>query len=227
VKRDLVELLLGVGVMAVGLVILLFTLWNALALAQNPGAFLENQIPDQPQPPSASFDWTGTDRVVTFTDTSRAGDGAIVSWSWDFGDGNRSGAQTPSHQYAADGVYQASLVVEDSNGARSTGVAQVDVVTGATRSGRSIGGVGEGLDLDLGGILLPFAVAFLTFGLYIVMAMVGGAVLKAGWNLIKPRPETIRVRLKPSHLTRQLEEDAAAALAPSGMRPPVPPPPNP
>lgn len=215
-KRDLVELLLGIGVMAVGLVILLFTLWNALALAQNPGAFLENQIPAQPQPPSASFDWTGTDRDVTFTDTSRAGDGAIISWSWDFGDGNRSALQSPTHQYSADGVYQTSLVVEDANRLRSTGIAQVEVITGATRSGRSVGGVGEGLNLDLGGILLPFAVAFLTFGLFIVMAIVGGAVLKAGWNLVKPRPETIRIRVKPSHLTRQFEEDTPAPPGPPG-----------
>lgn len=215
-KRDGFELLLGIGVMAVGLIILLFTFWNALALARNPGDFLQSQIPDAPRPSSASFDWTGTDRDVGFTDTSRSGDGTIVSWSWDFGDGNRSTATSPSHTYATDGIYQASLVVEDSNGLRSTGVAQVEVIAGATRSGRSVGGVGENLSLDLGGILLPVAVASLTFGLYIVLAIVGGAILRAGWNLIRPRPETIRIRVKPSHLTSQFEEDRPAPPGPPG-----------
>ncbi len=39
--------------------------------------------------------------------------------------------------------------------------------------------------------------------------------MKAGWNILKPKPETIRVRLKPKHLTQGFEDDSM----------PTPPPP--
>jgi len=45
------------------------------------------------------------------------------------------------------------------------------------------------------------------FGLHLVMAIVGGMITRAGWNLVKPKPETIKVRLKPAHLTQAIEED--------------------
>src|SRR2546427_372653 len=45
-----------------------------------------------------------------------------------------------------------------------------------------------------------------------------GAVTRAGWNMIKPKPETIRVRLKPKHLTQAIEEDAPSMV----MLPPPP-----
>lgn len=213
-KRDLLELLLGVGVLALGLGLLLFTFSQALALAQNPGAFFENQLAsDQAQAPSDSFDWGGTDRDVTFTDTSRAGDASIASWSWDFGDGNRSSVQSPTHAYASDGLYQASLVVDDDNGKRSIAVGQVEVLQGVSRSGRSLGDPSANLNFNLSGILLPFAIAFLTFGLHIVMALAGGMTTKAGWNLVKPKPETIRVRMKPGYLTRAFEADPEAPAA--------------
>jgi len=214
VKRDLLELLLGVGVLALGLGLLLFTFSQALALAQNPGAFFESQLGgDEARAPTASFDWSGMDRTVSFTDTSQAGDTAIVSWSWDFGDGNRSTGQNPMHAYAADGVYQASLVVRDPNGKRSTAIAQLEIVQGAPRSGRSLGDPTANLSFDVSGILLPFAIAFLTFGLHIVMALAGGMTTKAGWNLVKPKPETIRVRMKPGHLTQAFEADPEAPAA--------------
>ncbi len=51
--------------------------------------------------PEASFthDPEGSEHrdEVTFTDTSVDSDGEIVSWAWDFGDGNRSEHQSPVH----------------------------------------------------------------------------------------------------------------------------------
>jgi len=41
----------------------------------------------------------------------------VVSWSWNFGDGNRSSAQSPSHSYAAGGTYTGRLAVTDNAGA--------------------------------------------------------------------------------------------------------------
>ena len=52
-------------------------------------------------PPTASFTHTTSDLTADFTDTSSDSDGTITSWSWDFGDGNSSSAQNPSHTYAS------------------------------------------------------------------------------------------------------------------------------
>ena len=57
--------------------------------------------------------------TVVFTDTSASYDG-IVSWLWDFGDGQTSTDQNPNHEYAQDGLYTVSLTVTDSDGSSDT-----------------------------------------------------------------------------------------------------------
>ncbi len=52
------------------------------------------------------------DETVTFTDQSTG----AVSWYWDFGDGNTSTDQNPTHAYAATGVYNVELEIMDSCG---------------------------------------------------------------------------------------------------------------
>lgn len=44
----------------------------------------------------------------------------ISSWAWSFGDGNSSSLQNPSHQYAAPGAYQVSLIVTSAGGCSDT-----------------------------------------------------------------------------------------------------------
>jgi hypothetical protein len=216
-KRDLLELLMGIGVLALGLVVLLFTFSQALALAQDPGDFLRSQVPETPRGPTSTFDWTANDLTLTVLDASNAGDSPIVSWAWDFGDGTRVNVQNPGpHPYASSSAYNVTLVVRDQNGLESTSFAAVQAIAGETRSGRSVGNPFEGgLGLDLSGIVTPLAIAFLVFGLYIVMAVVGGMITRAGWNLVKPKPETIKLRLKPRDLTSAIEQDA-------GLPPPPP-----
>ena len=70
-------------------------------------------------PPVAGFTFTTTDLTANYTDTS-TDNGTIASWSWDFGDGNTSTAQNPTHTYAAAGTYTVSLVVTDDGGATGT-----------------------------------------------------------------------------------------------------------
>jgi len=68
--------------------------------------------------PSADFLATplsGDDFItVSFTDTSSSYDG-IVSWLWDFGDGDTSNVQNPSHEYSTEGTYTVSLTVTEAD----------------------------------------------------------------------------------------------------------------
>jgi len=61
---------------------------------------------------------------VTFMDSS-AGD--IVSWYWDFGDGDSSTVQNTTHTYQYDGVYDVSLTVEDTY--HSNTITKLDYIT--------------------------------------------------------------------------------------------------
>jgi PKD repeat protein len=53
--------------------------------------------------------------VVQFTDQSQAIEGSIVSWAWNFGDGNISTVQNPTHTYTTQGLFTVSLTVTDNN----------------------------------------------------------------------------------------------------------------
>jgi len=58
---------------------------------------------------------------VNFTDASGVAlPGAIISWLWDFGDGNTSTQQNPSHTYATPGVYTVTLTVTTADGCTQT-----------------------------------------------------------------------------------------------------------
>ena len=67
--------------------------------------------------PVAAFDLdpdSGTyDLTVNFTDLSS---GPIDSWLWDFGDGNTSTDQNPTHLYTEEGLYSITLQVEGPGG---------------------------------------------------------------------------------------------------------------
>lgn len=74
--------------------------------------------------PSVNFSATSVNGcyplAVQFTNTSTAGSGTIISYLWDFGDGNTSSSANPSHIYTASGVYNVSLIITSSNGCTKT-----------------------------------------------------------------------------------------------------------
>ena len=76
-----------------------------------------------PEGPTAGFSAApvGGDEPLTvdFTDTSISIDG-IVSWLWDFGDGQGSTEQDPSHVYDQGGVYTVSLTIAEADGHTDT-----------------------------------------------------------------------------------------------------------
>jgi hypothetical protein len=72
----------------------------------------------QTPPPTASFTATPVSgHTIQFADTST---GSPTSWLWDFGDGNTSNIQNPSHTYAAAGPYSVKLTVTNAGGSNQT-----------------------------------------------------------------------------------------------------------
>ncbi|MCF8306604.1 MAG: PKD domain-containing protein [Ignavibacteriales bacterium] len=80
--------------------------------------------------PIARFNATptsGTDPLlVSFSDDSFPGLGTLVSWNWNFGDGNSSTEQNPQHLYSNVGTYTVSLTVSD--GTNESTVEKVDFI---------------------------------------------------------------------------------------------------
>mgnify|MGYP006289743031 CR=1 FL=1 len=76
------------------------------------------------RPPAAGFEAMPTEQwtqnPVMFMDMSVAGFAPIVAWAWDFGDGNTSDEQNPTHVYENRGTYTVSLTVTASDSQSSS-----------------------------------------------------------------------------------------------------------
>ncbi|HKR05483.1 MAG TPA: PKD domain-containing protein [Bacteroidia bacterium] len=72
--------------------------------------------------PVADFSTTSVCKNATtdFTDLSTMQNGSINSYAWSFGDGGTSNLQNPSHTYANDGSYTATLIVTSDLGCTDT-----------------------------------------------------------------------------------------------------------
>jgi len=83
------------------------------------GAFDIDTAVVEIQGPIANFSYTpenpSTQDIIQFNDTSLVYNVTIISWYWDFGDGNNSDLQDPTHKYDDDGIYNVTLTVTDNN----------------------------------------------------------------------------------------------------------------
>ena len=91
------------------------------------------------QAPTARFDISCVAVACTFTDESidPDGNGTIVGWAWDFGDGETSTAQNPpAHEYAATALesFTVRLTVTDNGGLTSTRSVTISVAPPASLS---------------------------------------------------------------------------------------------
>ena len=70
---------------------------------------------------TANFSFTPSSpsagQTIQFTDTSTGGP---TSWSWDFGDGFSSTAQSPTHAFATAGAFPVTLTASNSGGSNAT-----------------------------------------------------------------------------------------------------------
>jgi PKD repeat protein len=100
---------------------------------------------DVHQKPTAQFSFTtpALNQPVYFTDLSLPGAGSLVTWNWDFGDGNSSFLQNPVHTYTLPGTYTVGLNVTNEYICSSYADSLLIVQPGAgsvTLSGRVIAG---------------------------------------------------------------------------------------
>lgn len=63
--------------------------------------------------------------ITTFTDASVANGTTIASWLWDFGDGQTSTLQSPTHTYTATGSYTVKLTVAGTTGCSPSTISKI------------------------------------------------------------------------------------------------------
>jgi serine protease AprX len=89
---------------------------NALAAVNHAVAELTGN-----QSPIAEFEaTTSSNLTVTFNQNSTDSDGSIVSYAWDFDDGQSSAEENPTHNYTNEGTYIVGLTVTDDGGLTSS-----------------------------------------------------------------------------------------------------------
>lgn len=87
--------------------------------------------------PTVSAEFSGTPLLgtstlnVAFTDLSTDTGTTIVDWLWDFGDGDNSALQNPTHNYLAPGTYTVTLTVDDLAGAVDSEIKVAYVIVSA------------------------------------------------------------------------------------------------
>ena len=224
-EREKSSMFLGLGLLAGGIVVLLFVLVSVIGLASNPGPFLNRQLGagTQNTPPTAVFAWSSDGTSANFQDLSSSGSSSIASYAWTFGDGANSTERNPAHAYATNGSYMVTLTVRDENGLQASAGGRVDIQNTGGNGGRSE--TSPNFNFDIGTALVPIGIAILTVGMYVVGFLVGGSLVKAGWNLVRPRPETIRLRLKPQNWEAGAKAEVVAPTPTLDATAPVPPPP--
>ncbi|MGB5490341.1 MAG: PKD domain-containing protein, partial [Woeseiaceae bacterium] len=70
--------------------------------------------------PNGPYNATFGSQIVFDGSGSTDSDGSIVSYAWDFGDGNSGTGSSPTHTYQSDGTFTVALTVTDDGGATNT-----------------------------------------------------------------------------------------------------------
>ena len=85
--------------------------------------------PNEPPVAEVNGPYEGSeDSTITFSSSGSSDpDGTVISYLWDFGDGETSTEENPSHEYAEPGTYSVSLTVTDDRGDVQTISATVTV----------------------------------------------------------------------------------------------------
>jgi PKD repeat protein len=192
------------GLIVIGVLLLVAVGLSAFAILRDPGTYYEKWVPDdETAGPEASYEWTSSGLAVAFTDTSVIGDNTIERWEWDFGDGADSRDPNPSHTFTEPGEWSVTLEVVDDNGATSMAEGTVEIEPGATNDGSGGIGLNDVADKLVGTVERSSKggfVVLLVVGLFVVLTLIGGRLIRQGVRLMRPVPEKINVKLRPKEL---------------------------
>lgn len=101
-------------------------------------------------PPVAEFAWSPEPQnegsPVQFTDMSSSYPDAIMSWSWEFGDGGTGTDQNATHTYGDNGIYTVKLTVTDDDGSTDAVTQDVTILNVAPIA--EAGGDKEGFEVS-------------------------------------------------------------------------------
>lgn len=200
----------GTGLIVVGVVLLGVVFVSAFAIVSDPGGYYDDWVPSEGlEGPEASFDWASSDLAAEFVDTSSIGDADLERWVWDFGDGAESSDPNPSHRFAEDGEFEVTLDVVDKNGVASQALATVGVEVGAANSGQGAPGLSDLANSVVDAVERAAkggGVVLLVIGMFVVLTMVGGRLVRQGVRILRPIPERIRLKLRPKTLELAMVE---------------------
>jgi PKD repeat protein len=139
-----------------------------LTVTDNEGATdtATTTIGVQNQSPEASFivsaDTITLGESINFDGSeSFDSDGTIVSYSWDFGDGNTATVVTTDHTYNKDGTYTVTLIVTDNDGDLSSSSTEITVQSGSTQNTESsilLYGIGLGITALVATLLISYLI---------------------------------------------------------------------
>ena len=135
--------------------------------------------------------------------SSSRGDHELERWIWDFGDGNESSDPNPSFRFEGDGEWDVTLEVVDTEGLTSKAEAAVAVEPGASDSGEGGIGLSDMADKVVDTVeraAKGSLVVLLVIGMYLLLTMVGGRLLRQGVQVLRPVPDRITMKLRPKQL---------------------------
>ena len=151
-------------------------------------------------PPVAAYSPVCTALACTFdASTSFDPDGSVVSYAWDFGDGQTATGPVVSHTFATSGTYPVALSVTDSSSATSSTTMQVAVVDSAPAIGFRVGATAS-VNATNAKITVPAAVQAGDVMVLFVTSNSANAVTAdpAGWTFVGERQDgapDLRTRL--------------------------------
>jgi hypothetical protein len=194
IKEENYSIILGTVLLVVGMIILIFVFTNALDIIENPSEKLEQWVPEEIEGPQAIFMWGSNDKSIEFIDSSTEGSSDIIKWRWDFGDGKTNNEKNPSYEYSDYNIFTVTLEVEDENGKTDATTTKIPVSKDESNEGTTQTSLS--FDLGLESTFNKMIISLLYVGAFIILVMIGGKILIAGCQLIRPSVKIFRIKGK-------------------------------